>query len=128
MKVLNLEPIASFFYMDLVLARDLVLRPEMNDVWLEVVLNLNILHRSYLQLLEWEIDDRRILFNEEVVVCESLHMQDQKLRERLDVVLFALRHLVPIEFLENLVNWDLSNNWVLLRLTFVFENRNHWDI
>ena len=128
MKVLNLEPIASFFYMDLVLAWDLVLRPEMNDVWLEVVLNLNILHRSYLQLLEWEIDDRRILFNEEVVVCESLHMQDQKLRERLDVVLFALRHLVPIEFLENLVNWDLSNNWVLLRLTFVFENRNHWDI
>ena len=128
MKVLNLEPIASLFYMDLVLARDLVLRPEMNDVWLEAVLNLNILHRSYLQLLEWEIDDRRILFNEEVVVCESLHMQDQKLRERLDVVLFALRHLVPIEFLENLVNWDLSNNWVLLRLTFVFENRNHWDI
>ena len=110
MKVLNLEPIASLFYMDLVLARDLVLRPEMNDVGLEVVLHLNILHRSYLQLLEWEIDDRRILFNEEVVVCESLHMQDQKLRKRLDVILLALRHLVPIEFLENLVNWDLSNN------------------
>lgn len=66
-----------------------------------------------LQVLDWEVDDGRVLLREVAVVNEALHMQHQVLRQLGDAVLppaqlYVIVHSLPIKLLQELVDRHLQ--------------------
>lgn len=66
-----------------------------------------------LQVLDWEVDDGRVLLREVAVVYEALHMQHQVLRQLCNAVLppaqlYVIVDSLPIKLLQELVDRHLQ--------------------
>ena len=129
-QILDLKPLLLCFRQDVYFVMAVAQSAFVTDVGNQIVLSSNSDNVTHVQILHWEIYNRRVLLEcVPVVLAEPFHSQDEVIREFRNFVAFPrFSDLVKRDaavFGQKLCYRDLWND-VLLR--FISEQRSRWQV